>query len=114
MSRLSSLNQLINFTKPLSVVTTELSTYDWDIDSPLVELKVEHVTSVLAQYLSGIFSAAQVEGWANAIECREDIRLDPDSCAGQAIRELGNPLLTQPLSRQSAQAWVARLATVAT
>ena len=114
MSRLSSLNDLINFTKPVSAATNELSAYDWDIDGPLVVLKVGHLTSVLAQYLSGTFSAAQVEDWANAIESREDIKFEPGSHVGQAIHELANPLLTQALSRQSAQAWVAQLTAAAT
>ena len=114
MSRLSSLNELINFTKPVSVATNELSAYEWDIDRPLVKLKVEHLTRVLAQYLSGALSAAQIQTWANAIEGREDIEFDPSSSVGLAIHELANPLLTQPLSLQSAQVWVARLTAPAT
>ena len=90
MSRLSSLNELINFTKPVSVATNELSAYEWDIDRPLVKLKVEcliHASVFSSQIFFRILSGRQL--WV-AI---------PTSDRGTLMKTLGWRLEIQRLLR---------------
>jgi len=113
-SRASQLEALLLLSRPLAVVVADLSQFGWDLENPSVSLAPTHISGILNRFLSGEFSAAEVEAWANAIECREDIEYSTASPVGSAIHELANPLLTQPLTMQSAQALAARLSGVAT
>lgn len=108
-SREPVLKELLSFTRPISDIARELSAYGWDAPSPLVVLEAVHISSTLKRFMAGELSSAQVDDWANCIECRDDIEYDPSSAIGLALHELANPLLTRPLTRQSAAALVAAL-----
>ena len=108
-SRESLVQALLSFARPVPDIARDLSAYGWDAPRPLAALDATHVSSVLNRYIAGEFSAAQVEEWANRIECREDIDYGPSSAVGLALHELANPLLTQPLTKQSATTLVATL-----
>ena len=108
-SRESLLKALLLFTRPIAETARDLSAYGWDAPSPLVFLSATHISSVLNRFMAGELSSAHVEDWANCIECRDDIEYDPSSAAGLALQELANPLLTCPLTRQSATKLVATL-----
>jgi len=103
------LQEVLDLVRPISEIGSDLAAFPWDCDAPLVKLDQSHIASVLTRFLSCQLSASEVEEWADAIECRDDIGLDPDSAAGIALNELANPLLTEPLTRQSAARWVAVL-----
>ena len=105
---------LLQFSRPLTDIARDLSAFGWDSDQELVALEPAYIASVLQRFLSEEFSIADVEDWANAIECREDIGLDPDSSVFMALHELANPLLTKPLTKQSATDLVASLRAAAT
>ncbi|MBC6420899.1 MAG: hypothetical protein GDA43_13880 [Hormoscilla sp. SP5CHS1] len=49
----------------------------------------------------------EVENWANAIECREDLAWEKEFSArvSALIQELPNPLLTRPRSEDTAREW---------
>jgi len=108
-SRESHLHTLLSFTRPIPDIARDLSAYGWDAPGPLVVLDSIHVSSVLNRFIAGGLSSAQVEEWANFIECRDDIGHSPSSAVGLALHELANPLLTCPLTRQSAATLVATL-----
>ena len=108
-SRESNLQELLQFARPIDDLTRALSAYAWDCPEPLVALSPIHVSSALQRYLVGELSAAQIEQWATAIECRDDVHYVPSSSAGLALHELANPLLTRPLTRHAATAMVATL-----
>jgi len=108
-SRESNLQELLQFARPIDELTRTLSAYGWDFSEPLVALSPMHLSSVLKRYLAGELSGAQIEQWANAIEGREDVQYLPSSLTGLALHELANPLLTCPLTRQSATTLVADL-----
>ncbi|MGN6235719.1 hypothetical protein [Dyella sp.] len=109
-SRQTLVHALLSLVRPVPEVARELSTYGLDSPSPLAVLDEAHVSSVLKRFLAGELSSAQVEEWADCIECRDDIEYDPDSAGGLALHELANPLLTRPLTRDSATALLATLA----
>lgn len=108
-SRESNLQELLQFARPIGDLARDLSAYDWDCLEPLATLTPMHASSVLQRYLAGELSAVQIEQWASAIECRDDVDYAPSSSTGLALHELANPLLTRPLTRQSATTLVAAL-----
>lgn len=109
MTRQSHLEDLLHFRRPLADVARDLSAFVWDSERSLVTLNPAHISAVLNRFLAGNLSEIDVEGWANAIECREDIGILQPSPVAEAILELANPLLTRPLTRQSAVELVAAL-----
>ena len=114
VTRVCQLKELLHFSRPVDDVVSDLSTFGWDSDEELATLDAAHILAVLNRFLSGDISDTDVEGWANAIECREDIGFLQDSPVADALDELANPLLTRSLTRQSAAEWVATLSGAAT
>ena len=109
VTRTSHLEDLLHFSRPLADVTHDLSAFSRDSEHELVTLESGHISAILDRFLAGDISDADVEAWANAIECREDIGFPQPSPVAEAIWELANPLLTRPLTRQSAGELVATL-----
>ncbi|HEY0199809.1 MAG TPA: hypothetical protein VGC19_14945 [Rhodanobacter sp.] len=93
MSRAALVTELVRHERAVTDILRELAPYGWDCDSPLVQLLPEHIVDVLDRFLSGELSADQVDAWANAIECREDIGYDPSSVPGKVLHELANAAL---------------------
>jgi hypothetical protein len=105
--RTALVNELIDFSRPIAKVLEDLAVFGWDSDEKLSTLEPANLESVLNRFLSGELSAADVEDWANAIECRDDIGLG--QAAADAFHGLANPLFFRPLTRQSAAMLVAAL-----
>jgi hypothetical protein len=80
--------------KPLNILAEMVCSLGWS-EAPAVTLTADHIVSVLQQFRSGAITAADVEGWADMIECREDIDYQPDRYEEilQAIYVLANPVL---------------------
>ncbi|MCP1583780.1 hypothetical protein [Pseudoxanthomonas mexicana] len=109
VTRTSHLKDLLHFSRPLADVTHDLSAFAWGPEEELITLEPEHISAILIRFLAGDISDTDVEAWANAIECREDIEFLQPSPIAEVILELANPLLTRPLTRQSAGELVATL-----
>ena len=99
-TRADLVRKLIRFDSPLAPTLTALHEFDWDCDEPLVTLDAASIRSVLQRYVSGSFTAADVEEWASAIECRDDI---DTSDFRDIIFELASPDITRQLSPSVAQ-----------
>jgi hypothetical protein len=93
--------KLVEYSLPIEPVVSELSTYPWDCDSPLFVITPAHVASILDRYLAGKLTTEQVERWGNLVEMRDDLDAG-ESAIREVIHELANPLLTEPLSKESA------------
>ena len=65
----------------------------------MVVLTTDHILSVLRRFQEGELIAADVEAWADLIECREDIDYQPgrDEAIVEAIFVLANPVLNGSL-----------------
>ena len=96
--------RLVEYALPIEPVIAELSAYPWDCDSPLFVITPAHVASVLERYLAGELTAEQIERWGNLVEMRDDLDLAEHAYEAirEVIHELANPLLTEPLSKESA------------
>jgi len=105
----SLLHELLSFKRPIRGIARDLAAYGWDAPNPLVVLDAIHISSLLSRFMAGELSSAEVEDWANCIECRDGIEYDSSSAVGLTLHELANPLLTRPLTQQSAAALVANL-----
>ncbi|MFK0687529.1 hypothetical protein ACFX5Q_04855 [Mesorhizobium sp. IMUNJ 23033] len=94
MNRDSVLSDLITFGKPIDVLVAIVGDVGWS-ETPEVVLTTDHILSVLRRFQAGELTAADVEAWADLIECREDIDYQPerDEEILEAIYVLANPVL---------------------
>ncbi len=106
--RVELLGRLLSMERSPSVIRSELGRFPWDSDEELVVLRRKHCIAILNRFLVGTVSAAEVEDWANTVEGRDDIGLEPgnESQLREMIHELANPMLTTPLTVDSATRWV--------
>lgn len=110
MTRIELLNDLLDMKKNLEKIMKELSEYKWDSDE-LVFLNKKHILNVLVLYINGKKNEADVEAWANAIECRDDIGIEEkdEKVIKSIIYELANPYLTYELSKERAHLLISEL-----
>ena len=105
------LQSLLALDRPLKDIRHDLKNYPWDSDYPEVILHREQASRIINRYLHGKLSASEVEGWANAIEGREDVGFESgfDEMLSELIFELANPTLTHTLDNAKAAEWLRRL-----
>lgn len=108
MNRTAALEALATISLPIPEAISCLANFPWDCETELVQLNQEHFRNVLLQFEQGVLSAVEVEGWANALECRDDVGF-ATSLLRELLHELANPLLTQPLSGERANFWLSQL-----
>ncbi len=83
---------LVNNKIDTQSLINELSKYSWDCDEPILIIKNEDICKVLKRYIDGALSSDELENWANAIECREDLAFNNDSLE-DVINRIANPVL---------------------
>lgn len=111
ITRTSDLLSLLALKDAPSVLAARVHEHTWDSAVDLVHLHPFHLRRVLEGYVNGNFSAKDVELWANALECREDVGFSAsyEQLCRAVLHALANPLLTTPLSQSSAQHWLSQL-----
>ena len=99
-AQLNNLKALANLDQPLSTILPILKTFPWDSNQAIITLKKEHLIHILSQYLNHSLSAIDLENWANAVECREDISYETEGedFINDIIFNLANPILSDSLS----------------
>lgn len=104
-SRTTVLLKLLAYEGAIEQLTDALKQFPWDYEVELVTLTRGHVKHVLQRYIDKDLTAQQVEDWANAIECREDIGFEVgyEEWLQESIHHLANPLLTRAITPQAAQ-----------
>ena len=92
-TRQEYLNALVNFDQPLSTILPILKTFPWDSSEAIITLKKEHLI------VNNALSVTDLESWADAIECREDITYETDyeDLINDIIFLLANPTLEESL-----------------
>lgn len=110
--RRKALLDLVELRVPVEAAVEALRSFDWDHNADLVVLTAADARRVLQRFLGERLGPTAVERWAEALECREDIGMDPGAsdALDALIFELANPLLCRPLDRSLAEEWLARLA----
>nr|WP_315466198.1 hypothetical protein [uncultured Rhodoferax sp.] len=97
MSRSAALSALVKVSIPVPEAISNLTQFPWDSDSDLIVLCLGDFIEVLSRFDRGELAEADVEAWANALECREDIGY-ANSTVRELLHELANPLLTKRLT----------------
>lgn len=76
MERFDILKKLIIFSEPLDRLSKSLSMLDWDYEGEPLIVTASDIKKVLNLFLAGERTAVELEGWANLIECREDLEFE--------------------------------------
>ncbi|TPK91642.1 hypothetical protein FJ934_21840 [Mesorhizobium sp. B2-4-12] len=110
MNRASVLGDLVRFAKPVDHLAETIGVLGWS-DTPVVMLTAYQIVSVLQRARAGALTAADVEAWADLIECREDIEYQPEHHEEilQAIYMLANPVLNGSLDEALTDQLIASL-----
>lgn len=101
MNRFAALSALVKVSIPVPKAIANLAQLPWDSDSTLIVLTPDDVSQVLSKFVRGALGESDVEAWANALECREEIDYT-NSTVRELLHELANPLLTMQLTPQRA------------
>lgn len=97
------LRDLIEFRNSLPALVARVRALPWDSDEELVVVRAGHLTSIARRYIAGELSAAEVEAWAELIECRDDVGFGSAELM-EEMHRLANPSLSGPLTREMANA----------
>jgi hypothetical protein len=104
LTHTDALRMLVEYSAPLEQIKTELGKHSFDADQCLFVITPAHMRDILERFLGGALTVEQIEAWANLIEMRDGLEF-ADGEAGpsrECLHELANPLLTEPLSKESA------------
>lgn len=93
MAKIDILLNLINFTKDISAIKSDLAKIGFDSESELVTITQNTITNILNRVVDKEISYELLEEWANLIECREDIGYEDEILQEIIIFELANPCL---------------------
>lgn len=109
--RATALRDLIELRLPVDAAVHALSVYAWDSEQELARIDRSAAIHLLDAYLQERVSSEEVARWANAIEGRDDVALDPGSeeMLKDFIFEMATPELTESLTVDRASWWKARL-----
>jgi hypothetical protein len=109
--RTEAVLDLVELRVPVDQAIEALKSFDWDHQADLAVLTTADARRGLDAFLDGRLDPVALERWADAIESREDVGVDPDSSEEltRLIFELANPLICRPLDHSVAEEWLARL-----
>lgn len=90
-----TLRKLVLLTEPVRRLRHRVEAFKWENDDALITLTRDHLRSAINKYLDGEITAADLEEWADLIECRDEIDFETshaEEIAG-AVENLANPSL---------------------
>ena len=90
MAKIDILLNLINFSKNISAIKSDLAKIGFNSESELVTITKNTIANILNRVIDKEISYDLLEEWANLIECREDIGYE-DEILQEIIFELANP-----------------------
>ena len=99
------LNRLIRYQLPIEPVLEGLADFRFDSAGELVCLQRSDLVGVLDRFLAGELSADQVRDWADQLEVRDDVGVEPgfEGRLRDALFSLANPNLAEPLTPEMAE-----------
>jgi hypothetical protein len=105
-TRIELLKDLVTLSRSLKDIQSDLSQYPWDVDEALIIITKADFSNVAQSYLDNKISVDELENWANAIECREDIDFEHEQVK-QSVFELANPVINGEINRKQVQNMIA-------
>nr|WP_314793485.1 hypothetical protein [uncultured Campylobacter sp.] len=100
MAKIDILLNLINFTKDISAIKSDLAKIGFDSESELVTITQNTIANILNRVIDKEISYDLLEEWANLIECREDIGYEDEILQEIIIFELANPCLYEEIDER--------------
>lgn len=93
--RREALRRLITVQEPVADASRRLRTFPWDSDTELVVLTRRDLLHILDLYLRRDLDESEMEQWAEALECRDDVgyEIQAEANLKKIIFELANPAL---------------------
>ena len=107
--RTEVLKDLVAMRRPLDDALQAVRALPWDSDRDLVVVGPSEVALLLTRFLQSEVTAADVERWADALESREDVTVDP-ALPGDIMFALATPELEGSLTTTRAEELLVRLA----
>lgn len=110
-TRSQILKDLVALAGPVHSLENELRGYPWDSDV-LVVLTAADALDVLDRFDRGDIDADECAAWADALEARDDVGLEPayEEDLKTLLFEIGTPEINGPLTHDSVDRWRAQLA----
>ena len=98
-NRVEALRDLVELRVPVSAALARLSEFGWSSDLELVTLATHDLAGALDYFVAGSLDEASLCAWAEAIQGREDVELDPAArdILAEALFELSTPELFGPV-----------------
>ncbi len=95
---------VVRYELPLDDTLAMLRAYGWDSDVELYILEAHHVLALLDRFLAGELSPSQVQQWAELIEMRDDLGIDPGTSdlLRRIVFRLANPELNGSITQDLA------------
>ncbi len=89
------LADLLELKHPLPRAIKQLETFSFDYEGEPYIVTKSHIRNAVTQFLNGSINSAELEGWAEIVEVREDLECDPEHKAqiSNAVFDLANPIL---------------------
>ncbi|MGI5213374.1 hypothetical protein [Plantactinospora sp. CA-290183] len=111
--RVDVLRDLIELRLPLGEATAALARFPWDSDAELVALTRADALRLLRRYLDGDVTAVDCQRWAEALERRDDVGLEPgfEDLLKELLFETATPALFGDLTPALAATWETTLRT---
>jgi hypothetical protein len=107
-SRKDILIDLVHLNGSLSDLSEEISHYSWDAKEPILVVDKITLSNILKRAIDNIITYNELEDWANAIECRDDLNFADDKLQ-EIIVELANPELNEKITTERLQEIVGTL-----
>lgn len=92
--------ELISNPKAVASLLDELSEHGWYCDKHLATITKNDVLTVLKHFQNAVYTAAEVEKWANSVGGRTDIAYEfgPDGVVEESLYWLAHPELSGPIN----------------
>ena len=98
-NRKDILTDLICFNGNLTELQSELSQYSWDVEEPILIIGKSDFSNVIKKCVDGKITFGELENWANAIECRDDLDFEVEEIQ-EIIFELASPEINGEITKQ--------------
>ena len=96
-SRKDILVDLISLKGNVNELKNELSEFSWDVEQPVLIISTNNVAVILKRTIAKEITFKEIEDWAEAIECRDDLGFENDRLQG-IIFELANSAINTQIS----------------
>jgi hypothetical protein len=101
-NRIDILKDLVFYNGDLSVLKKELSQYSWDAEKPYLVITKPQLLKVLIKCIDQIITFQNLEDWADAIECRDDLDFESEEIQ-EIIFELSSPEINGEITKERLQ-----------